>query len=151
MSKKVWGPITWRFLHTMCAKIRPEYFEVQRENLIHLIKSVCETLPCPECRAHAVSNMKSANTNYIVSKDRLIDFMYEFHNMVNSQTKKQKFPREILQQYEEAKTIDVVNQFAEAYSKSAGNNKLMTDTFHRRRFLGWLKSYITSNGGCFSA
>lgn len=150
MSKSVWGPVTWRFLHTMAVKIRPEFFSVQRDNLVLLIKNVCETLPCPECKAHAVSNIKRANMNKIVSKDSLINFLYEFHNLVNTQTKKRIAPRVILEQYELQNTAEAVNKFAEVYSVSNNNSRLMTDNFHRRRFLEWLKQYLINNGKCFN-
>lgn len=151
MSKSVWGPVTWRFLHTLAVKIRPEYFNVQKENLILLIKNVCETLPCPECKAHAVSNIRRANLGNITSKEKLINFLYEFHNLVNSQTKKMIAPRLILEQYKTQNTAEAVNRFAEVYSATTYNNRLMTDTFHRKRFLEWLKQYLINNGKCFTS
>lgn len=149
MSKSVWGPVTWRFLHTLAAKIRPEFFNVQKENIILLIKNVCETLPCPECKAHAVSNIRRANLGNIVSKDSLINFLYEFHNLVNAQTKKRIAPRVVLEQYEIQNTAEAVNRFAEVYSATTHNSRLMTDSFHRKRFLEWLRQYLINNGKCF--
>lgn len=151
MSKSVWGPITWTFLHTMAVKIRSERFNEQRDNLVTLIRNVCETLPCPECKAHAVSNLRKANLGNIKSKEGLVEFLYEFHNLVNHQTKKRIAPRLILEQYETKNTAEAVNKFAEVYSATTHNSRLMADTFHRRRFLDWLKTYLLQNGKCFNS
>lgn len=150
MSKTVWGPITWKFLHTICSKVREEKFAEQRGNLIFLIRQVCETLPCPECRMHAVSNIKKARLDLITSKDELVKFIYEFHNLVNRQTKKAEYTKEILETYKSLNLIEIVNEFAYTYSKSTHNIKLMNDVFHRNRFLNWLREYLMNNGKSFN-
>ena len=151
MTKSVWGPITWKFLHTIIAKLRPEDFKEQRSNLIQLIKNVCETLPCPECKAHAIQNIRNARLDIITSKDGLVDFIYEFHNLVNKQTRKQQYTKDILETYKVLDTAKVVNEFAYVYSTISTNSKLMTDNFHRSRFLVWLRQYLIENGKCFDA
>jgi len=149
MSKTVWGPITWKFLHTMIAKLRPEHFREQRNSLIQLIKGTCETLPCPDCRMHAIQNIKRARLDLITSKDNLVNFLFEFHNLVNKQTRKQEYSKDVLKKYDDLETGKVVNEFAYTYSTVSSNVKLMTDNFHRQRFLVWLREYLINNGRCF--
>lgn len=151
MSKNVWGPITWKFLHTVAAKITPEHFQSQRDDIIKLIKNVCDVLPCPECRTHANQNMSRANFSRIMTKDDLITFLFEFHNIVNSQTHKQQQPRSILDTYVNMKFVDVINEFASVYSSSSNISKLMNDSFRRGVFLNWLKTYLIRNGKCFNS
>ena len=150
MSRKVWGPVTWKFLHTITAKLRPEYFKEQRTNIITLIKNVCETLPCPECRMHAMDNIKRARLDLITTKEDLVKFVFEFHNLVNRQTKKAEYSKDILETYNNLNLVDVVNEFASAYATSTHNIRLMTDVFHRNRFLEWLKHYLINNGQRFN-
>ena len=151
MSRAVWGPITWRFLHTVAAKIRPEHFASQRNDIITVIKKVCDVLPCPECRSHALQSLNRANFNNIHSKDDLLTFLFEFHNMVNKQTRKQSQQRDVLQQYETANFGTVINEFASIYSATSNISRLMNDSFRRKMFLTWLRKYIIDNGKCFNA
>lgn len=151
MSKAVWGPITWNFLHTVAAKIRPEHFNTQRNDIIYLIRNLCDILPCPECRAHALQNISRANFSRIMTKEDLITFLFEFHNIVNTQTRKQQQPRTILEKYEKNVFSSVINEFASVYSSSSNVSKLMNDSFRRGMFLKWLRRYLIANGKCYNA
>lgn len=151
MSKAVWGPITWRFLHTVAAKIRPEHFASQSKNIITVINRVCDVLPCPECRAHALQNLSRANFGNIRSKEDLVTFLFEFHNIVNNQTRKPQQQRTVLSQYEDLKFGDVINEFAMTYSANSNVSKMMNDSFRRKMFLTWLRKFFIDNGKCFNA
>ena len=151
MSRSVWGPATWRFLHTVAAKIRPESFASQRNELITLVRKVCDVLPCPECRSHALQNLNRANFSNIKSRDDLINFLFEFHNMVNAQTRKPKQMPDVLCRYESYKFGTVINEFAMVYSATSNISKLMNDSFRRKMFLTWLRKYLVDNGKCFNA
>lgn len=150
MTKSVWGPITWKFLHTIVEKLIPEKFNEQRNNMIEIIKRVCETLPCPDCKLHAVQTIRSARLDLITNKEDLINFMYEFHNLVNKRTRKQHYTKDVLTIYKDVETAKVVNEFAYIYSNVSTNNKLMSENFHRKRFLVWLREYLINNGKCFN-
>lgn len=151
MSRSVWGPITWRFLHTVAAKIRPESFASQRDELITLVRKVCDVLPCPDCRSHALQNLNRANFNNVRSKDDLITFLFEFHNIVNVQTRKQSQQKSVVDQYASFKFGTVINEFAAVYSATSNISNLMNDSFRRKLFLTWLRKYLIDNGKCFNA
>lgn len=151
MSKAVWGPITWRFLHTVAAKIRSESFASRRNELLTLVRKVCDVLPCPECRSHALQTLNRANFNNIHGKDDLVAFLFEFHNIVNGQTQKPVQPRTILKQYEAVDFGVVINEFASIYSATSNISSLMNDSFRRKLFLTWLRKFIIDNGKCFNA
>lgn len=150
MSKAVWGPATWRFLHTLAAKIREEDFAKIRPGLIECITRVCDVLPCPECRGHAMSNLRRAVLTNITEKAHLIEFLFQFHNLVNQQTRKPIATTAVLQQYETIQFEKVLNDFAAVYSTSTRNVRLMSDTFHRNRFLSWLRQFLLTNGKSFN-
>jgi len=151
MSRSVWGPVTWHFLHTVAAKIRPESFASQRNELITLVRKVCDVLPCPECRSHASQNLSRANFSNIKSRDDLINFLFEFHNVVNTQTRKPKQTPDVLCRYESHQFGTVINEFAAVYSATSNISSLMNDSFRRKLFLTWLRKYLVDNGKCFNA
>ncbi len=61
MSNNYWGNITWVFLHTIAEKIKEEYYDNEKSQILLLIKGVCSNLPCPECKQHANQYMKRIN------------------------------------------------------------------------------------------
>ena len=57
MLPDVWGPIIWKFFHTVAENIREENDgKLASEFFIH-IRSICGNLPCPECTQHATSHI----------------------------------------------------------------------------------------------
>lgn len=148
-GKSFWGPPTWRLFHTLAAKIRPENFHLVKADFIQLITRVCDNLPCPECRAHAMKNIQTANLRNITSKESLIDFLYTFHNKVNASTGKRIFMREELEIYNRYSTLKVVNAFIDTYNKSQYNVRMMADAFHRSEMMKWMISWMQRNGQHF--
>ena len=49
----LWGTFTWILFHWMSVQIKERYFVEERDNLVNIIKEICENLPCPSCRDHA--------------------------------------------------------------------------------------------------
>ena len=92
-----WGQITWIFLHTLSMKIQPEQYPSLRESLFGLLQMICNALPCPECSAHAMQYMKKKSSPETIEKFRL--FLWEFHNVVNVNTKKPMVPPDVLLKY----------------------------------------------------
>ena len=44
-----WGEPTWFMFHTLAEKIKPEYFQEIRMDLLNIIYTICTNLPCPDC------------------------------------------------------------------------------------------------------
>lgn len=151
MSKSVWGPATWTLLHTLAAKVIESEFTRERSYLIEFIHEICGCLPCPECRSHALSNLKAAKMNMIATKQQLIDFLYEFHNRVNQQTRKKIASKDILDQYYSLKTRDVVNTFCMVYTLNSKISKLMSDNFARQLLIKRFVAYLKDHGKSFSS
>ena len=145
-GKSFWGPPTWRLFHTLAAKIKEENFNLIKSDFIQLITRVCDNLPCPECRAHAMKNIQTANLRNITSKESLIDFLYTFHNKVNASTGKKMFMRDELEIYNRYSTVKVVNAFIDTYNKSQFNVRMMADAFHRSEMMKWIISWMQRNG-----
>lgn len=92
-----WGQITWIFLHTLSMKITPEQYPALKDSLYVLFLSICKALPCPECSEHAMLYMKKRTVSPTIEQFRL--FLWEFHNVVNVNTKKEKVSSEVLIKY----------------------------------------------------
>jgi hypothetical protein len=92
-----WGQITWIFLHTLSMKIQPEQYTGMKDSLYGVLLSICRALPCPECSEHAMLYMKKKTAPETIEKFRL--FLWEFHNVVNKNTKKQQLPQNVLSKY----------------------------------------------------
>lgn len=146
MSKQVWGPITWTFLHTMAEKLIESEFNSQRVEVLNIINQVCGCIPCPECRAHALNNIKSSKIELVRNKQQLIDYLYEFHNRVNQQTHKSIQQRNVLDRYKYYKLSEIINAFCRTYSSNSGISKLMADNFARAQLIKYLINYFKSNG-----
>lgn len=144
-GKSFWGPPTWRLFHTLAAKIKDENFHLVKDDFIQLINRICDNLPCPECRAHAMHNIRTANLRNIVSKQSLIDFLYTFHNKVNVSTGKPMYQHQDLNIYYRYSTLKVINAFIDTYNKSQYNVRMMADAFHRAELMKWLMSWVQRN------
>lgn len=145
MKKKEWGNAIWLLFHTLAVKLKPEYKEDLHTLVLH-ITSICNNLPCPDCQQHANKVMNQVNKASIsVSNEALIDFLWNFHNDVNRRTKAAYFPKEGLEVYKTANTINVVKNFIKIMSAVSNNEKTMLFGFHRALYMKQFTSYIQQN------
>ena len=145
MSNNYWGAITWKFLHTISEKIKEEEFQGQKSKLLDLIKKICSNLPCPECKQHAVQYMKRVNINNISTKEDLINILFNFHNEVNKNIKKKIENKDILENYKENNTIEVLKTFIRIFSRPMINSRLMMESLNRNFLMKELLQYFKEN------
>jgi len=146
-DEMLWGAPTWYFFHTLAEKIKPEYFETNKNTLFNTIKSVCHNLPCPSCSLHATQYIDKINLNSIKSKDDFIMLFFNFHNELNKRKNKPIFSYDELRaKYEKANLINIVNNFLYYYRMEHHAIRMMADDMHRKRssknILEWLHSKI---------
>jgi len=140
-----WGPATWRFFHTVAAKIREESFPIIGKQLLHLIVQVCHNLPCPECKEHATQFMAKMNHSTIKEKKHLKNMLYTFHNIVNRRKHKPLFNYEKIDAtYERLNLIEVYNTFIK-YFHTRGNMQMISESFHRSQLLAKLQQWLKTN------
>jgi hypothetical protein len=65
MQKSVWGPATWKLLHSMVLKMNDNASVQQINDLKSIILRIVSNLPCPYCTSHAVSYITSSNYKLI--------------------------------------------------------------------------------------
>jgi hypothetical protein len=136
MSKKDWGNISWILMHSLAQKVTENNFLNCKQILIKIIFDICNNLPCPDCREHAIKLLKTSNINKISNKKQLISFLCEFHNIVNKKLKKPtKNIEEVEKQYSTAKLNMIVIIFFKVYNSVIYNEKMLADSFRRKIFL----------------
>ena len=130
-----WGPITWTFLHSMVEKINPNLFNDYRNDYLDIIYGICTNLPCPDCSDHARMVLHEAYYNKIENKEDLIEFLIQFHNIVNKRLNKPKFD-EIDNLYKNKNLVMLFNDMINIHSKfKSTNQKLMAHNFQRNLYM----------------
>ena len=143
---KIWGKYTWYLFHTMVEKIKEEYFEEEKNNLIGQIKNISANLPCPDCSEHASKLLNSyKNYHLIKSKENLINFIFEFHSIVNQKLEKEEFKKEDLKQYKETDLRKIVVLWNSSFKTVGVNTRMLTDTMRRNRIKNQFMQYIQNN------
>ena len=151
MSKSLWGPPCWSIMHILATRIKEEDFENKKESLWLVINEICNNLPCPECRQHAVSLMRQTKKASILkSKDNLEIFLFDFHNLVNKKKGLRLFTKEEYNlKYKKSNIKEVVINFINIFNASSRNNNLMMESFHRQNFIQKFIVWINGNKESF--
>jgi sulfur relay (sulfurtransferase) DsrC/TusE family protein len=125
MSQNVWGSITWLLFHSFAEKINEEHFAGIKDRFITFIKDTCFNLPCPICSNHALEVLKQSNMNLINTKADMIEFLRQFHNIVNIKLDKPIIDKNyVITHYKNVNLIAVIRQFVKAYSHKYGNYEI---------------------------
>ena len=126
MSTKEWGNITWKFFHTLAEQINESKFPEVRDKLVNIVTTTCEHLPCPDCSEHATRILKKAYIKNIRTKKHFIEFLRQFHNIVNIKLSKKTYNNEeIKDMYNKNNLTQIIYQLISIYSKPTNNSKMM--------------------------
>lgn len=138
-----WGPIIWKFFHTIVESINEDKYNKVYKELFQYIKSICNFLPCPQCSNHAKEYLKHVKDNHISTKDGFRNMLFNFHNDVNKRNKKVLFKIEDIEVYNNYSLINSYNNFLKIFTKK-GNLNQINQSFQRKiilqRFIGWLQA-----------
>jgi len=134
-------------MHTLATRIKDERFETIKNDLWKVINEICNNLPCPDCRNHAVSLMSKTNKEIILrSKTNLETFLFDFHNSVNKRKGYKIFTKdEYDNKYRKINIKITIVNFINAFNASTKNSNLMMETFHRQRFIQKFIEWIKIN------
>jgi len=142
----MWGEPTWFLFHTLAQKVKEEYFDLLKNDLFTKIISICSNLPCPTCADHAAAYMSKVNFSAIKTKKDLIDMLFNFHNIVNSQKKYPIFPySELEPKYTSAVTINIIQNFILHFDTKVYNVQLMANSMRKSRLVSSLKEWFNAN------
>tara|TARA_Y100000992_G_C21270523_1_gene496534 strand:+ start:2292 stop:2747 length:456 start_codon:yes stop_codon:yes gene_type:complete len=143
MSKSEWGNITWILFHSLIEQLKEDSpNKIIKETFLN-IKQICNNLPCPYCRDHAMSYLNKYKKYNFDTKDKLKIFFYTFHNTVNVKLKKKVVEINILNKYKNVNLNNILNSFKYIYLKRQ-QTKMLLYSFHRKmaveKFLNFIKN-----------
>jgi hypothetical protein len=146
----LWGAPTWYFFHTLAAKIKPEYFEEHKPQILQIISNICNNLPCPSCTEHAKQYIQKLNTNMINSKNDLIQFLFVFHNNVNERKRKPIFSYDdLIEKYKTANLINIATNFLYYFKMEHHAVRMIADGMHRKRTATNIQIWLQKNKHIF--
>jgi len=145
---KIWGPPTWNFIHSFCARIEESKFQENKLSIFDFIRIILSNLPCPICSDHA-TKMFNSKIAHIRNKNDLCLYFYHFHNEVTMRTNKFKKPnipeKEILENYKNNNVRKIFNIYFRTWEQSTSQKNVvtMTSTFMKHTYINssikWLK------------
>jgi len=144
----VWGPPIWLFLHTITTKIKDNLDINIYKGLFRIIKTICKNLPCPTCSADATMFLAKINEDVIISRQKLINNIYIFHNYVNKKNKKPLFNYNMIVNYNKMDLVVAIRQFIRAYN-TQGNMNLLNESFQRQLAVKEFKQWMRTNSNAF--
>ena len=139
----IWGPPTWNFLHTFANKISDEFFQSNHVKIVNMIVNLFYCLPCRICSSHSIKYIKTINLNNIRIKQQLIDFLFNFHNNVNSKLNKPIYNENDLQIYSTYQLHNVFNKFSYYIQRIRGHD-FFNDT-NKRDCSNQFQEFIQTN------
>jgi hypothetical protein len=96
---KPWATYTWYLFHTIGQRINPVYFKNNTSLCLNIIYAICDILPCPVCKKHAIAYLNNNNFYQIQTKAQLNMFFFTFHNTVNARLGKKQASLADLEKY----------------------------------------------------
>ena len=132
VSKETWGNNIWYLFHSLAHKIREEKFDTQKNNIIFIIRTICGTLPCPDCSKDATNMLNKIDFNSIRNKNDLKMFFFNFHNAINAKLSKPQFSYDSLDAKYNNVNIDALyNNLYVIYAVNTNIPQLMSSNFHK--------------------
>ena len=145
-----WGEPIWFLFHTLAEKVKESRFQAIRVDLLNIIFSICNNLPCPDCAKHATMYMNNINFNNIQTKDQLKNMLFVFHNTVNSNKHFPLFPREQLDdKYSKANTVLIIQNFLKHFQDKHTSIRMIANDFHRSNMTVKLNQWFINNMASF--
>jgi len=137
----LWGTYTWILFHWMSQQIKDEYFLEEKMRLLKFVTDICRNLPCPNCREHAETYLKTVPMSQIQTKNDFISYIYHFHNAVNVRGKKGYQPFSIMNKYKTVNFQLLINSWN---AKFVYGNDIQRNDFMAKKRLTTLKKEINA-------
>jgi len=145
-KKMKWGEPTWFLFHTMAEKVKDEYFQSIRYELLNIIVLICKNLPCPDCANYASEYMKKVDFNSISTKQDLKLMLFQFHNVVNQ---KKQFPLfsivDLDSKYFNADLVNIIQIFIFHFQDKSHSIRMIANDMYRSRIADQLKVWFNNN------
>jgi hypothetical protein len=119
---KIWGPLTWNLLHTTAEKIYEDRFVHCKKDVIDIILLVIQTIPCPICREHAEKYIKRNNIKNCMTRQDLIDYLFNFHNDASIHAKNPLSDKNVLSKYKNNDFNGILNNYLTYYKNTRSDD-----------------------------
>lgn len=140
---KEWGNAYWDLFHTLTYKLNSNY---KVKELLGIYIDLCNILPCPICKEHAKSYLKSIKTSNITTREQLSKMFFDFHNNVNRKLRKKIFTQEKFDiMYSNKNLVTVLNTFINIFMKYKRNGGLSINTLFKDQFINNFINFVKSN------
>jgi hypothetical protein len=123
MYPPIWGSYYWKVIHMSCLSYPIAPNQNDKKKMYWFILSICNLLPCPQCRYHALQYLNT-NKPKLDHRISLLYWSFDFHNEVNTQTGKRKL------EYQECLDMLIatnVHEIVNTDSKRIEDHKLLSD------------------------
>lgn len=92
MNPNVWGNHAWIFLHMITFNYPENPTPQDKKNMHSFFMNLSNVLPCSSCSLNLKKHMllKPLDDNSLSSKENLIKWLFDIHNMVNASINKNK-------------------------------------------------------------
>ena len=147
-----WGQPTWFMFHTIAEKIKPEYYIQYRNEIMNIIRIVCNTLPCPICANHASQYMQNIHDSQLSTKEDLQRMLWAFHNSVNERKGQPFFPNDngqLHEKYSRANTRVIIQNFLVVHKDKQSGFRMMADDFFRNKNINMIQTWFVRNISIF--
>ena len=89
MDPKIWGPGAWTLLHSITFNFPDKPTQQDKNEYVDFFYALANVLPCSVCQNNLKKNMDNLPIKfYLSSKEKLVKWLFEIHNLVNQETKK---------------------------------------------------------------
>lgn len=116
--KEIWGPPTWRLLHTLAENIKTEAFNKSKIYLFNIIKNICLLLPCPISIYQSKCYLEKAQLYKFNSINDLKIMFFMFHNFVNAKNRKPLFKYQNMTMYQDIDIMSAYNDFSNMHTNN---------------------------------
>ena len=117
-GRSFWGTPTWHLFHMLAVKTDPIFYNENYVFIWNFIKNVCNNLPCPFCKKHAIEFVNKINLHEVSTKEKLKIVLHDFHNKANVNSGSPQQPIEILDKYARANVKIIFELFEDRFFKS---------------------------------
>ena len=101
MNPNVWGPVGWKFLHSITFNYPHRPTNAEMKSTIDFFGSLGKMLPCTICQQHYENHLKQYPIeDAVINRSSLVNWLINIHNQVNIQLGKPVLdPLHVIKQY----------------------------------------------------
>lgn len=150
VAKQIWGNLCWYLFHSSAYKLKEERIDLI-PSLINIFLGICNNLPCPDCREQSKRIISRVNFRQIKTKESLVKFLFEYHNIVNKKLKKPQYSRkEHDKLYNRAKLSNILKKWNRVMKMESHNQHDMMMSVSKNKMRIKVIEFFNENRKAFN-